>query len=321
MKGTAFDFQVRDRCPACDSTSSRTRYCCSFNDDPIASYLRQRYRIDTAALAEADYQLDECQTCGTIYQAQVGERELLTELYSKWISRTEPPENDPGYVFDVANPLKSRDGHEIMAAASFVDVPLSRMQVLDYGMGWASWSRIAVQLGCNTFGTDLADERIEFARKHGITPLRDTEIGERRFHFINTEQSMEHLTDPASVVKRLAGALQPGGILKISVPSNRGVEPLLKRLNAGQPTVTHAEIMPVHPLEHVNCFTREGLARLGRRFGLKPVTPGMVDRFAFLRRRGSLAWNQPKRLAKELVRPWYQFHNPRNLYVWLRKPS
>ena len=315
-----FDFQVRDRCPACESADSQTRYSCAFDRDPIASFLRGRYGIDTASLSAGNYELNECRSCGTMYQAEVGGRELLTELYSHWVGRTRPPEDDPGYKFDVGNPLKSRDGHEIIAASALLGVPVDQMSVLDYGMGWASWARIAAELGCRTFGTDLSDQRMAFAESRGIGTLQDSELGHERFHFINTEQVMEHLTEPRDVAGRLAMALRPGGILKISVPSNFGVEALLRRLKSGQASISHAEIMPVHPLEHVNCFTRDGLGRLGRRFGLVPVMPGILDRYAFLGRRGSLAWTSPKRLAKELVRPWFQFRNPRNVYAWLRKP-
>ena len=318
MNPHLLDFVARDTCPACNSANSRTRYSCSFDRDPIASYLSQRYGIDTARLAGANYRLDECLSCGVIYQQQVGDHELLTELYSDWISRTKPPNDDAGYSFDVRHPLQSRDGHEIMSASAFLRVPLGKMNVLDYGMGWASWGRIARALGCKTFGTDLSEDRTEFARSLGITIVEDADLGSGRFDFINTEQVMEHLTEPSQVTQRLAASLRAGGVLKISVPSNRGVEGLLRRLKAGQSSISHGEIMPVHPLEHVNCFTRAGLCRLGQRFGLEPVIPGWLDGYAFLRRRGTLAIH-PKRLAKELIRPWYQFHNPRNLYVWLRK--
>lgn len=321
MSRALFGFRLRSSCPACASTQSRLRYRCRFDQDPIAAYLAGRYGVDPRRLAHGEYRLQECLACSTIYQAEVGDNELLTELYSRWVKRTEAPENDPGYAYDMANPEKSRDGHEIIAASSYLGVPLNQMQVLDYGMGWASWSRVAVQLGCRAFGLDLAEDRIAFARKHGITPLADPEIESGRYHFINTEQSMEHLTDPGPVSKRLADALLPGGVLKISVPSNFGVESFLKRLNAGQASVTHSEIMPVHPLEHVNCFTLDGLRQLGRRWGLEPARPGIFDRYAFLGHRGSLDLRRPKRLAKELVRPWYQFRNPRNLYVWLRKAT
>lgn len=319
MGRAEFGFRIREACPACASTQARTLYCCRFDRDPIADYLRGYYAIDTSRLGGGEFRLAECQACGTMYQAEVGDPELLAELYSHWVASTDSAEDDPAYAFDVANPVKSRDGHEILAAASFLGTPPNQLRVLDYGMGWASWGRIAAGLGCAAFGTDLSAERMEYAGRHGITPLTDAEIETERFHFINMEQAMEHVAEPGPVTERLAGALRPGGVLKVSVPSNRGVHALIERLNAGQSRISYGEIMPVQPLEHVNCFTLEGLVRLGRRFGLEPVRPRLADRYAFLRRRGSLAASEPKRLVKELVRPWYQFHNPRNLYVWLRK--
>ena len=112
-----------------------------------------------------------------------------------------------------------------------------------------------------------------------------------------------------------------GGVLKISVPSAHGVDSLLRRLHEGQATITHREVMPVHPLEHVNCYTLEAITALGRRVGLTPVVPGIRHRYAFLRYSGSLDFRNVKRLAKELIRPWYQYRNARNHYAWLRKAA
>lgn len=303
------EFETRVACPACEGPST-TLYRCPFGEPPISTFINDYYREQLELPGE--YRIECCSQCGTMYQAEVGGPALLDRLYSEWIKAIEP-EGDANFMWDVAHPAMSRDGHELMAASSFLRVPLSQMVTLDYGAGWAGWARVAKSLGCKSHGFDLAPDRQEMAERQGIA------ADDSRYHFINTEQVMEHVTDPAALVAELSGKLLPGGILKISMPSNRGAKATLARLSGGQESVTHDEIMPILPLEHVNCFSRQGLRKLGGRFGLREVRPSYVDRFAFLRRKGTLDFASPKRLAKELARPFIQWRNPSNLYVWLQK--
>jgi SAM-dependent methyltransferase len=179
-------------------------------------------------------------------------------------------------------------------------------------MGWASWARNAKDLGCRSYGFDLSPERNAFAESHGIETAADGET----FHFINTEQVFEHVIDPAALARELGGRLRPGGILKISVPSSRGLLDTFRRLSEGQATVGRDEIMPLQPLEHVNCFSPKGIELLGAEIGLRPVVPSLPTRFAFL---PGVSVRHPRKALKELVRPFYQWRNPSNLYVWLRK--
>lgn len=310
-------FESRDKCPACASSDVRPVYSCGFAEQPIAAFLVDYFNIDPAILAGARYRVARCEACSTMFQSEVGNDALLTQLYSDWVFQIAHPEDDAMYDHDVHHPRLSRDGHEVMVAAAFLGKPLAALHTLDYGMGWACWSRIAQMLGCQSFGYDIADARMAFAERHGVR----TDIAGRTFDFINTEQVLEHLTDPAGAVERLAAMLNPGGVLKISVPSQGSVAQTLDRLASGQPSVRHDEIMPLLPLEHVNSFSVAGLGRIGARFGLRPVRPNYRQRFAFLGHPGALDPRKPARVVKELVRPWYQWRNPTNLYVWLRKPG
>jgi SAM-dependent methyltransferase len=308
---SAFGFVQREDCPACGEGDP-----CRLFSEPLscalwAAYLSEYYRQPVRL--NGNYTVEECRRCRTMWQREVGNEPLLAAIYGEWVKPI-PPSEDPLYAFDVANPLKSRDGHEILAAAAFLGKRPEEMTTLDYGMGWASWARVAKSLGCRSFGFDLAEERREHARSHGV----ETEIEGVEFDFINTEQLIEHVADPATMVGELAARLRPGGVLKISVPAQTGVRPALEKLKKGGEPV-FAEIMPIFPLEHVNCFSAEGLLALAGKFGLEEARPDFRQRFAFLGRRGSLDWSNPKRAAKELVRPFWQWRNPANLYVWLRK--
>lgn len=295
-------FLTRDACPACGA-HGRTLYRCAFASGPIGAFIRDYFRLELELPGE--YRAVECGECGTIYQAEVGDSATIARLYGEWIWGGA---DDPNDEFEVAHPTLSRDGHEITAAAAFLGQRPTTLLTLDYGMGYAPWARIAKALGCRSYGVDLDPRRMEFARAHGIL----TGIDGVRFDFINTEQVFEHVTEPADLAADLKDRLRERGVLKISVPARGDLLRTFDRLNAGQSTVTLEEIMPLQPLEHVNCFTLEGLRRLT---GMREIRPSLAQRYAFL---PGISPRYPRKALKELVRPLYQWRNPKNLYVWFR---
>lgn len=314
----AYAFEARDACPACGS-EGETVYSASFAEGGIGTFVRDYYHIDPDVLRNAPYELQCCRGCGMVYQRYVGAHELLNELYSSWVDEPEDPERDIDTYRDEIRAIpESRDAHELMAAASYLGRPVSNLKTLDYGMGWALWARIAARLGCDSFGSDLAEPRMEYAARHGVRTVSDDEMIGHQFDFINTEQVFEHVPQPAHLLEKLESALAPGGIVKISVPSGERIEGLLETLNQGRYRGDRDTIMPVQPLEHLNCFRRTSIRAMAERVGLEIVRPGPWHGYAFLRQSGTIRLSRPKKALKELVRPWYQYRNPANLYIWLR---
>jgi SAM-dependent methyltransferase len=313
-------FVSRDTCPACASAAVVTAYSCGFAQPPIRGFIENYYKIDPALLGDASYELVRCRDCTLLYQRWIGDDALLAELYGVWIEKDFDPAGDPQYRKAVSSPRASRDGHEIMAAAAHLGLRAEEMTTLDYGMGWAMWARIAKDLGCRSFGNDLSPSRMAFAEEHGVATLSDEALAGQRFHFINTEQVFEHVARPLELARRLVDALLPGGILKISVPAGEGADKVVEQLVAGGDPSAEA-LVPIQPLEHVNCFTHRSLDALARATGARIVEPRLTHRYAFVRARGGLQLGDPKGAVKELVRPFYQFNNRTNLYRWLQKPA
>jgi 2-polyprenyl-3-methyl-5-hydroxy-6-metoxy-1,4-benzoquinol methylase len=316
----SYDFEERTHCPVCRSARTKTLYASPFTQGAIGAFVADYYQLRPAVLSAAPYELVRCLDCRLVYQKWVGGTELLAELYGEWIDQHCPPDQDPQYRDQIGNVLQSRDGHEIMVAAAYLGLAPSGLVTLDYGMGWALWARIARELGCRSHGSDLSRSRMDYAREHGIATLDDDALGEPRFHFINTEQVMEHLAHPRETAERLAAALLPGGILKVSVPSAEKADAIVNQLSEGKCGGTIEDLMPVQPLEHVNSYSRYSLSKLAGILGLRIVQPGLATKYAFLRVRGAISPSHPRKMAKELVRPVYQFRSRRNLYVWMQKP-
>jgi 2-polyprenyl-3-methyl-5-hydroxy-6-metoxy-1,4-benzoquinol methylase len=314
-----YTFEIRETCPACAEPRHDTVYASSFTEGPVSAFVSAYYGIDPSLLEQAPYELQRCRTCRLVFQHYVGGPRLLSDLYTHWVEEPEDPETVPGYREEIGNILHSRDAHEIMSAAAFLRFPLQRLKTLDYGMGWALWARIAARLGCDSYGSDLSSPRMEFARRLGIKTVTDDEILQLKFHFVNAEQVFEHVPEPLALLRKLGTALEPGGVVKISVPSGEHVDAQIRTLNSGRCKRGFKSMAAVEPLEHVNCFTRRSIEVMAARAGMEIVRPSIFQSYAFLRHRGTLGLARPRKSVKELVRPWYQYRNPANIYVWLRK--
>ncbi len=317
-----YGFTERNRCPACHDGQVCSRYETAFADGGIGIFVRSYYGIDPETLSGQPYHLSECAACGLVFQKYIGDDRLLSALYTHWVSEPEDPERDIAtYRADIAAIRLTRDAHEIMAASSFLGIPLARLRTLDYGMGWALWARISQGLGCASFGTDLAEPRMEFARRHGVTAVTDAEIADLQFDFINTEQVFEHVPQPLDLLRRLSKSLTPGGVIKLSLPSGETAPALIAMLEQGRYAGDYRTIMPIQPLEHINAFRKSTIGVMAGAAGLQIVRPGLRHRYAFLRHRGAIDARNGRKVAKELIRPIYQYRDRSNLFVWLRKAA
>jgi hypothetical protein len=302
---TRWHFVEREACPACGEPDAATLWRSSIHDGALGPYLRDFYRRD---LPDCIYQLDECRSCGLYFQRFVADAATMDFIYSELAIGPTGPEQVPSYAADMADPFGSRDAHELMSFAAHLKKP--KLKTLDYGTGYGFWSSIARKLGHDSHGVELSPEKADWAARHGATIISDDEIAGHRFDVISLEQVLEHVPNPFDLLATLVPSLD--GVLKISVPNAAQTPSIIAQMKRGN----CSNLMPIHPLEHINGFTRHSLGRLGERLGLKEVRPSFPQRYAFLR--GGIP-SSPKRLLKEAVRPFWTYNNRTNLYMWFSR--
>jgi SAM-dependent methyltransferase len=159
-------------------------------------------------------------------------------------------------------------------------------------MGWGAWCRMAQAYGFRVAGFELSQRRRTHARAWGIRVL-DSLAGPERFDYVNCHHALEHVPDPYATLVELAAVLAPGGILRLSVPDGREMETRLRA--AGW----RAQKDALHPLEHLNCFTSDTLARLAERAGLRfapEPAPATSPLRAFARRALDTLRPRPERI-------------------------
>lgn len=299
-------FDRRDSCPACGGTAGRPVLDLAFDSPPISTYLTAFYagRVSPGSLADGRFVLVDCPGCGLLYQRDLPGPELLGYVYDDAVA-IDPAAGRAArglterrqYAFQVEEMLKYFGRHP------------SEISVLDYGMGWGNWLQMAQAYGCGATGAELSTARAEAAAP-GIQVVAPDALPVAEFDFVNTEQVFEHLTEPATTGARLAEALRPGGILRISVPNGAGVRELLNDPDWSAPKGTAKSLNAVAPLEHVNCFTHAALVHFGSTLGLELMhypTRQFLD-----------PWERVRFAASALL---HTLRRPKGTMLLFRKPA
>lgn len=252
-------FVLRRVCPICQEGESSVLRSLPFTAPEVWEFLERYYagRIARADVAGALYEIRRCGKCGFLWQAYHLDGDGMQRLYEEWISAEE------SLAKKTRGDASLFDGYAREASA--ISRRLGRkpceLRVLDFGMGWGAWCRMAQAYGYSVAGFELSQRRQQNARAWGIRVIDSLESLER-YDFVNCHQTLEHVPDPLATLAYLVEALEPGGLLRVSVPDGVGMEQQLAApgWRAGKDAL--------HPLEHLNCFTGSTLARLAARVGL-----------------------------------------------------
>lgn len=302
--------KARTVCPACRSASLMRVYEESFSSESIQGYLRTHYEGNASHTADdCLYVLTRCEHCGLNFQKYIPDDNFLGEIYNHWVPGTDFEREHRNYSLEEYRYL----AEQVQFVIQHLGRPPGELHMLDFGFGWAHWSRMAMAYGCRVSGVELSQERAEHGRSVGIQVVPLEVLPDRTFHFIHTEQVFEHLAEPRAVLDRLVAALAPGGLIKISVPD---AVASLKKIRHGESfgSLSVKDKMPIAPLEHINAFDHASLVAFGKAAGLRPVRPSFFRLY-----NAASGLLQLKNLARVVARPVYRHIFPRNTFVYFER--
>jgi 2-polyprenyl-3-methyl-5-hydroxy-6-metoxy-1,4-benzoquinol methylase len=268
---TRFGFITRTACPACGNNNLSPIYQLPASSPMLFTYLHDFYKdqggIDLELLKDWEYVLCECHSCKLVFQQVILNDYGMFVLYEQWL--------DPAITFEES---KKHPSHyylnlveEIRQVIAYFGREPHELNVLDFGMGWAEWCKVAVALGCRATGAELSYARIKNATTNNIRVININDAKENEFDFINTEQVFEHIPHPRETLKKLAAIVRPGGIIKISVPDCDRLYEVLRINDWKAPKGSINSLNMVAPLEHINSFRFEPLANMATLAGLTLV--------------------------------------------------
>jgi SAM-dependent methyltransferase len=243
-----------------------------FSDPALRAALVDFYArvggLDYAALEAASYAVSRCPRCGSHFQAWIPDDDLLHRLYEEWI--------DPSLAFErfhASKPAYASLGTAREVALCLALAPTAPRVALDYGCGWGEWSLMVRAFGLVPWGTELSASRREHAASHGVKVADESALPGGAFGLVNADQVLEHVPDPATTMRLLAGTLHPQGILRIAVPNGLRVAGALRHFDREIARPALGRVNAIAPLEHLNAFTQAGLMFLAQQAGLERVRP------------------------------------------------
>ena len=189
---------------------------------------------------------------------------LMNEIYSSsGHGLTEPASLSSVLASENEYPNSTKDADTLVRVAlkHLAPGPKGR-SALDIGSGYGFFSRRALQAGFQVTAVNPGEwenrlYRELTGRRPIVEPIERVELNSK-FDLVLMSQILEHIHDPATVLKKVARLMNPKGILAIAVPNVRWVlVTLLREKERGVFWVP----------EHLNYFTATGLHSLLRRTG------------------------------------------------------
>jgi SAM-dependent methyltransferase len=203
---------VTRECPVCGSSAQDLQHA-----------LRSRDRLFDQPTV---YSVDVCRTCGagsTWPRLTAGEleRHYPPTYFARWESR-------------------SGTGAVASLTARFDELRLEQMlrgpyrpvaarppgRLLDVGCGSGDLTARFRKRGWEVFGVDTAPAAVDLARRRGIDmhcgTIEEAPWKDGFFDAVLFTDSLEHIPDPRSAVRRAASLLKPDGVLGVTVPNFGG---------------------------------------------------------------------------------------------------
>jgi 2-polyprenyl-3-methyl-5-hydroxy-6-metoxy-1,4-benzoquinol methylase len=264
------EFIERRHCINCNSTRLAEISHGRLADRPLADFLEADPWGESPVpyLQRAEWVLVRCSDCQQIFHKLILNAEWNERRFTTWMSADaiKEFENQRG----IASASKKFD-----RARSYVEhilriEKLTRsvrgdrpIRLLDFGCGFGHFLLTCERFGFDAVGVDRATPRIEGAVVKVYPSLIDLS-GAEPFHAITLFEVLEHLDEPATMLRQLAERLVSGGLLILETPDCEGVTGIK----------TREDYDKVHPLEHINAFTHETLKSIAERHGFRHIKRG-----------------------------------------------
>lgn len=175
------------------------------------------------------WRIVRCRTCGLVYIQPQPHPEYLYGIYQQ-------------DYWDGARSIGAEEFHQRAAMQNIlqeVDIPLFRRleqigfqtwaealgphrRALDVGCGSGIFMRELLNQGWNVEGVEVAEDVVDFCQRMGLVVRQGTlqEAGycDSEFDFISLHHVIEHVVDPAGLVREAGRILKPGGRFLVRTP-------------------------------------------------------------------------------------------------------
>ena len=228
-------------CPACDSDASRFIF---------QSYDQYPYHV--------------CEVCGTWFVPLIIDEKLFDAFRAAVPEAREISEfmmSGRDTITRETDRQRFRQYFEILAP--FWRNGSRAIRYLDIGCGVGHSLEVARELGWQAIGVEPNKTAAETAQKGGRNVVRSLDWSAHGgYDIISLFETLEHVTDPAALMRDISGVLSAGGVIMITVPQCSSLELSIIREHS-----FHV-FGGSEGVGHINLFNERGISTLLERHGL-----------------------------------------------------
>jgi SAM-dependent methyltransferase len=239
---------------------------CPICDRHSGSSVASGYDFEYRTCAE-EFTFRRCASCDVTYLNPRPDTSELAKIY--------PPEYNPFHFHKIRNPIV-RWGRRLTQKRKLSAIRKLLAEdatVLDVGCGSGDLLKLMAEFGSKRwrlFGNDLNQESLKTVAQLGIGTIpgrfEEVNVG-MQFDLIVLNQTIEHLEEPAKVIRKAADVLRPSGVLFIETPCIMGADAKLfrRRYWGGY-----------HIPRHWSLFSPSSISALLRANGFDTITIGYL---------------------------------------------
>jgi hypothetical protein len=256
-------FKIRKDCPFCESSNTNLIYKKSFEDKNIRTFLKKHLdnNFPLFILKKKYFDVMECSNCSGIFQ-----KNILTEHYNKKFYEDYVPHEESLIKKEIQKNILERkyEQENIYIKKSFNNA--KKIKVLEIGAGWGFWSIFAQKNGLDVTAVEISATRRKYLIKNKIKVHKSIHTINDKFHFIFSDQTFEHLSEPLKMLKDSSKLLLKKGVIFLKVPPGIYIK---KKLNSNY-VPSNDELIP---LEHINVFNRKVNKKMAAKCNLLYIYP------------------------------------------------
>lgn len=298
------EFLERSTCIGCGSEQLAELSSGSFGDQPLRDFIEKDPWGENPMpyLEGARWAYVRCKRCDQAFHRYVLTAAWNERRFSEWmtqeaIAQFERNVHSPKRVLKTAS---ERVAHALRIEKMTRHIRGdANVRVLDFGCGYGEFLATCSLFGFDAMGVDRSTARRENARYAQIFPeiddLKASTEWANGFHAITLFEVLEHLDDPAALLRSLRELLMPGGILILETPDCSGVTGIK----------TRSDYLKIAPMEHINGFTPQTMRGFAERLGFALVKAEIAHVTA---ERLKVLKSEVRRLAGRLMKPTTQLY-------------
>ncbi|MAI28679.1 MAG: hypothetical protein CMP38_00580 [Rickettsiales bacterium] len=155
-----------------------------------------------------------CKSCGFFYVDPTFNEEVT---HSNFL-------NEDSYTKVLMNKANiNLDKKKFLYALQKLNINLKNKKVLDIGCGFGFFLDVAQEHGCEVYGSELNQSCLKLLKKKKIPLINNYENYNEKFDIVSLWLVLEHLFDPALLLRQIHKLLKKNGKLIINIPNYKSL--------------------------------------------------------------------------------------------------